>query len=189
MGDKLLSDRDRNYFLGMGTLEPGDHEVTLDQRDASLATATNDIRASHPRRSMSESRKMEAAVRPPEQAFAGNQPLSSHARGSHAMANGTLALAPQELAATIAARIASSRYQNKQELLLAVQAQLSSLDMDSIKSQKRNHMDSPSRNATNDPQKEWKCQYCDKTKKTQCELKYHSPSPILHARFGASLMC
>ena len=177
VGDEILSDQGRNYFLDMGTNESGDHKVTLDQQDAPLATTTNDFRASHPRRSMSMSEpgKMQRAVKSTG-SFGANRPLPSHVRELHAIANTTPA---QDFASSLVSTIEAAQYQNKAEILSALQAKLSLLDVEPTnKSKKRSHIDSPSRNATMGAERLWQCRYCPKQKKTQCELKYALSSSI-----------
>lgn len=94
----------------------------------------------------------------------------------------TLAITADEASQAIASDLTKAGYQSKEEMELVIKTSVLSL-LSASKGRKRSPQDSPCREYTG-PEKRLECQYCHKTKKSQCDLTYVSASRFRTFRLG-----
>lgn len=82
----------------------------------------------------------------------------------------TLVMSADEASQAIASDLSKAGYRSKEEMELVIKTSVLSL-LRANKSRKQSPQDSPCRELTN-PEKRLECQYCHKSKKTQCDLTY-----------------
>lgn len=116
----------------------------------------------------------------PEHTFAGSGALSNNGKGLQARVNSTskpATITSQDLASTLASEIANrlgfssnkeSQYKTKEDVERAIQNSVNDL-LSSNSTQKKITQDSPAGDAA-DTGKLFKCKFCSKKKKAQCDL-------------------
>ncbi len=178
-----LPQQGRGYYVKPDAVASSRHRVTADHFDEALIATTNRsaLLGDLPARSSSESSNVQpkSMIQFPERSFNDTIVLSKHGNGLEAGENSTLkpAMTSQDLASTLASDIADrlglssskeSQFKTKEDVERAIQNSVINL-LGSNTSSEKVTRGSPARDAA-DTAKLFKCEFCSKKKKTQCDL-------------------
>lgn len=180
------SQQGEKHYKELDAMASSNHRVTLDHRGEALTATTNEFEFSGkpPAISLSESITAQPLVSFPERSASNSSVLSNNRKGLQARVNSTSKPAminSQDLASTLASDIAArlglssskeSQFKTKEDVEKAIQRSVIDL-LGSRPTQPKNSRASPSTDAA-DTEKRFKCEYCSKKKKSQCDLTYIS---------------
>ena len=176
MGGTMYSEAGRgNFDYSLSALS---HQgMTFDPRNASLDAKMRSFPANQQIGPLSGSSKPAHFLRPQDRAISDSSASQAYTNSLPKRDDSiseSSSFTPEDVASIFSAitdRLDPNDCKNKDDIKLAIQTSALSL-LGSNKSKKRSFTDSPSRDPANNPGKLFPCRYCNKKKKTQCELKY-----------------
>ncbi len=178
----LVPQQGRGYYVRSDTVASSHHRVTLDHRNGTLKTSMGEsaLLDSQSTRSSSDSGKDQPMGIFQGHSFSTSKALSNNSRSLQGRVNSTsksATIISQDLASTLALEIADrlgfssdteSQYKTKEDVKRAIQDSFKNL-LSSNQPTGNFTQDSPAGDGA-DIEKLYKCEFCSKKKKTQCDL-------------------